>query len=220
MLGINDSNNRTKLITISAMLTAMCLAYVYFMPTLDLGVWSFTPLSHLFLFIALFIAPFAAIMTYIATTVAFMLSVPLYLVWLRAASHIFFMIFLMVYLKIFGRKSLKSVPHIVIMLVVSGIIHVLFEIAAVYIGLGFGWQGNNAPWAIWGAVGLAGFGHHTLDFLVALFLFKAIRAEKMLGLIDRKSVPISEDALESDVASESALEADNMSEIKEGEDSI
>jgi len=127
--------NNTLKITVSAMLTALSLIYIWLMPTIDLGVWSFTPFSHAPLFIACLISPYTALMTYLAVVVGFVLKGASYLVWMRAASHLFFVVFMVLYIKFFGLKTKKD---IFIVAVLTAILHAFMEIIAVIIGVAAG----------------------------------------------------------------------------------
>lgn len=170
---------KTLKITISAALTALSFVYIVFMPTIDLGVWSFTPFSHMFLFIACFISPYTAIMTFLAVTGGFILKTGNYLIWLRAASHLFFMAFLAVYVKFFGLKSKKNIT---IAAVCTSILHAGFEILAVVIGLSVGFKGEGSLYYIFLVVGLGTIGHNCLDYFTGLFIYRISKIDKILKL--------------------------------------
>ncbi|MCL1900821.1 MAG: hypothetical protein FWG51_00290 [Firmicutes bacterium] len=168
---------KTLKITISAVLTGLSLVYIVFMPTIDLGVWSFTPFSHIFLFIACFISPYTALMTYLAVLGGFIIKTGNYLTWLRAASHLFFIVFLVIYIKIF---KLKTKKHIAIAAACTSVIHAGFEILAVIIGLAAGFEGNGTVYYILLVVGLGTMGHNLLDYFAGFFLYKVSKLERFV----------------------------------------
>lgn len=171
---------KTLKITISAVLTALSLVYIVYMPTIDLGVWSFTPLSHIFIFIACFISPYTALMTFLAVLGGFMLKTGNYFTWLRAASHLFFVVFLIVYIKIF---KLKNKKHVIIAGLCASVIHAVFEILVVLLGLGIGLDVNNQYGTVYYVllvVGLGTLGHSLLDFSAGFFLYKISKIERFL----------------------------------------
>jgi len=169
---------KTKKITISAVLTALSFVYIIFMPGINIPLWSFTPFSHIFLFIACLISPYTAFMTYLAVVGGFILRPgATYFVWLRAASHLFFIIFLVIYIKIF---KLKSKKHILIASACTAVIHAGFEVLAVLLGLAVGFEGNGTLYYILVVVGLGTLGHSLLDYFAAIFVFKVSRLEKFI----------------------------------------
>jgi len=180
---------KTLKITISAVLTALTLVYIVFMPTIDLGVWSFTPFSHAFLFIACFISPYTAVMTYLSVLGGFIIKTGNYLIWLRAASHLFFVVFLVIYIKFF---KLKSKKHIIIAAAVTAALHAVFEILAVLFGLVLGFGDiklYGTVYYILLVVGLGTIGHSLLDYFAAFFLYKVCRIERLiLGQASQKDL--------------------------------
>lgn len=82
-----------KTIAISGILIALSVLWTWFMPTLDLGLyWSFTPLSHIFIFFAMMISPAVAVLTAAGTVLGFFLKGANYVLLMRAASHIIFVV--------------------------------------------------------------------------------------------------------------------------------
>jgi len=144
------------------------MVYLVFMPTVDLGVWSFTPLSHIFLFIACFVSPYTAFMVYVTTFFSFFIKTGNYFVWLRAASHLFFVVFLVFYIKIKGVKTKKDLA---ITYTLTALIHTVFEILFVVIGLQVGLQGNSSLFYLLVVLSIGNIVHNTLDYTVALLIF-------------------------------------------------
>jgi len=103
------------------------------------------------------------------------------LVLLRAASHIFWVLFLALYIKRFGLKKKK---HLTIAFGVTAVLHAGFEIIAVIIGLaaGLGTSPTTIGLYFWlfVVVGLGTAGHNTLDFAVGLLVYKVSRVELLL----------------------------------------
>jgi len=166
-------------ITVSAVLAALSFVYIAFVPiSFDLGVWSFTLFSHVFLVIACLISPYTAAMTCLAVLGGFVFKTPNYFIWLRAGSHIFWAVFLALYARKFGLKSKK---HIAIALGITAVLHAGAEILAVLAGLAIGWEGVNTAYYILLVVGLGTLGHHCLDYAAGLFVYKAARVEKILN---------------------------------------
>jgi hypothetical protein len=162
-----QSLSRVQKITLSAMLTALSFAYLFIVPTIDLGVWSFTPFSHLFIFLAAFISPYTAFMTYAAVLLGFFLKTANQFIWLRAASHIFFVTALVATIKI---KPIKGVAHFTVVALIIGVIHGVMEALSVFIGLAW-LSGNDSAYYIIGVVGGGGFVHSMIDIFAAYLIF-------------------------------------------------
>ncbi len=177
-------NTKTKKIALSALLVAINFVYVTYMFKIDLGAWSFTPFSHIFIMLGTFISPYVGIFAALGTLGAFMVGTANYFIWLRAGSHIFFvllLIFLLKKIKLEGRKN-----YILISVSVA-VVHALFEILAVYAGIAIGVDmaniktgGYSLDLFIWLVVGIGTFLHSMIDFFAAAGVMKILRKSHVL----------------------------------------
>lgn len=173
--------NRTKEITLSAMLTALSIVYIAFMPTLDFGLWSFTPLSHIFIMLGVFISPYVGLFTCVGTFVGFFAKGVPPLVLLRAGSHVFFVLLFVFMLKKFNAK--KTVNLILICLAI-GVVHAVAEVAVAYIGaefLGFGsYDRETIAYTLFFVVGGGTLAHSIVDYFAAFAVHNVLERAKIL----------------------------------------
>lgn len=169
---------RTKEITISAMLTALSIVYVRFMPTIDLGVWSFTPFSHIFIILGVFISPFVGIFTCLGTFFGFLLKGATPFVLMRAGSHIVFVFVMILLLKRMGSLDTKK---IITLSIITALVHAVFEVIAVYLSIAIGIPvANQTIYYILAVVGGGTFIHSIIDFFAGFAVFKALKKSKVI----------------------------------------
>ncbi|MEG1711010.1 MAG: hypothetical protein RR054_04030 [Clostridia bacterium] len=168
----------TKTITITAILIALSIIWVRFMITIPFGIWSFTPFSHIFIFLGMLINPIAGILTAVGAFLGFVLKGVDIVVLMRAGSHIIFVVVGLLLLRVL---HIKKFSHFMIFLLVTGLVHALGETACVYIALFNGIKVNNSTTIyIWGATFGATFLHNALDFVAAYFLGKLLVKAKIV----------------------------------------
>lgn len=172
-------DSKTKKIAISAMLVALSFVYVLAASILriDIGVWSFTPFSHIFIMLGTFISPFVGIFSSIGVFFSFLISTPNYFIWLRAGSHIFFVLALIFLLK---KIKVKNRRNLLFIAIAISIVHAIFEIGAVYLGIAIGFDltstGDYSLHVfIWLVVGIGTFIHSMIDFYAALGVFRLLK---------------------------------------------
>lgn len=189
---IMKTNKALKSLIVSAMLTAISFVFVYFVPTIDLGVWSFTLGSHVPTFIACFISPYVAVFTYLGTLLAFMIKVGNPIVWLRAGSHLGFVVLaLLIFRKVESPSQGISVykhnyfepgtnagvyVKIVLIALLLAVVHAALEVLAVLVGLSIGISvANSSAEYILITVGVGTMIHSLLDFFIAYLVFVPLR---------------------------------------------
>ncbi len=164
--------SRTKKITLSALITALSVVYTLFMPTIDLGVWSFTPFSHMFVFLGVFLSPYVGIMTTLGVLGGFFLKGAQPLVLLRAFSHIFFVLYLIIVMRKISPNTKKG---FFFLCATAALVHAAFEIVAVLVGILIALPVNQSAYYILGVTGGGTLIHSIVDFSVAFFLFKVVQ---------------------------------------------
>ncbi len=165
----------TKEIVIAAMLSALSLLYIRLMYTVPIPPWSFTPFSHVPLMLGILISPFVGIMTCIGTFFGFVWKGSDPIILLRAGSHIFFTLLMIIMLR-WGRY--KSAGKLIALNCIVAVVHAAAEVLAVLVA---SWAGISVPADRLGAyylllvVGVGTMGHSTLDFFVAYMFTKVLR---------------------------------------------
>lgn len=174
-------NLNAKTITVTAMLVALSILWTRFIPTLPLGVyWSFTPFSHIFIFIGMFVSPTVGVLTTIGSFLGFLIKSANCVVPMRAASHIIFVIVGLILLK---RLDIKKLSHFIFYAVILAIIHAIMETASVYIAISIGLDlvATDILY-IWGATFAGTIGHSILDCTAALFVSKMLVKARVVYL--------------------------------------
>lgn len=167
--------SQTKKIAITALLIALSFVMPYFMPTITLPFTTFTLFSHVPVIIAMFVSPFTALMSCIGTALAFFLKTSP-IVALRAASHIFFALPGSIAI---DKGLITKGISIFLGCLVLGIIHGVAEIIVVAIFLGV--QGQTFTlYYIMIEVGLITLGHHCIDYIFSLVVYKSCAQAKLL----------------------------------------
>lgn len=158
-----------------------------FMPTVDVGIWSLTLLSHVPLMLAMFISPVSAVFVAIATAFAFFFKVPNMLVFIRACSHLVFAVpFSMLIMRNIGTKR----ASILIFAVLINLVHAAAEVIAVIAGVKlFGLSGDVGINNLFLFVMLGTFLHGLFDYIVSLLMY---RAAYPANLVERRFVFIKQ----------------------------
>ncbi|HHW89822.1 MAG TPA: hypothetical protein GX745_02820 [Clostridiales bacterium] len=169
------SNSKTKKIAITAILIALSFVMPYFMPTITLPFTTFTLFSHVPVIIAMFVSPFTAIMGCIGTTLAFFLKTSP-IVALRAASHILFALpgSLAINKGLFTKGFSIFLGGALL-----GVIHGAAEIIVVAIFLGVT-DVSFTLYYIMIEVGLITLGHHCVDYIFSLVVYKSCSRANLL----------------------------------------
>lgn len=173
-----------KINTRNMVITALMIAFGIVIPTafgflriiIPPG-FTATITAHVPIFIAMFISPASAVVTALGTALGFQLAGLDAVVVMRAASHIFF--------AIAGAYMVKHKMSIVSCGVITAVLHALFEALTVYIFLSLGWtqlpEGSTFVKAAFYVTGIGTLIHHTVDYIIAVILLKALTKTKAIG---------------------------------------
>lgn len=186
--------NPTKIITYSAVLSAVGLAVVMFMPTLNIGITTVTPGSHVALMLAMMIHPIVAAFTGVVTAVAFFLKHAQPEVIFRAFSHLVFAIpgaFLAQKLfkpqeKITDLKKLTV--KALVLNGVTALIHAVAEMLAItlaFLILTLAMDVANVvvtAQRIFLIVGLITLAHSVVDFFIAYAVYIPLRRARLVSV--------------------------------------
>ncbi|MBR7082010.1 MAG: hypothetical protein IKI49_04825 [Oscillospiraceae bacterium] len=163
---------------IAALLVAVGILIPMTFPKITIPPMSFTLASHVAIFLACFISPITAAAVAVGTTIGFALTLPLPVV-LRAASHIVWALVGALWLRK-KHSLLTDTPGCVLFCVVIGLIHAAGEVL-VLMPLYFGNMLTSAVYEsgfftyIILLVGLGTFLHSSVDFIISLAVWKALR---------------------------------------------
>lgn len=170
--------NSTQTLTYSALLIALGILIPIVMPIkFVFGPASYTLASHVPVMLAMFVSPLVAVLVALGTAFGFFLTFP-FIIAVRALSHVLF--------AFLGAYYLKTHPQIVYapkkmvaFNVILGIVHALSETAVVSIFFMTGNMGEASYTAgffitVIVLVGLGGFIHSVIDFIIAFSLAKKL----------------------------------------------
>ena len=116
-------------LALAGVLCAIGIVVPMFMPKIVLGPMSFTPASHVAIFLAMFISPAVAVAVCIGTTVGFFVTTPI-IIALRAASHVVFAFLGAWYLRRHPETIEKPLSSMVFNVVIA-LIHAAAEVLVV-----------------------------------------------------------------------------------------
>jgi len=175
---------KTKISTRELVITALLIAFGILIPSVFTGPpfriilppgFTATLLSHVPIFIAMFISPWAVIFTAIGTTIGFFFTAAP-VVAARAGSHIIF--------AIVGAFMVKKNMNLVSIGVVTAVLHALFEALTVYLFLAIGLtapqEGVSVLEASFYTTGIGTLIHSTIDFVVAVIVGTALSKAKAI----------------------------------------
>ncbi|MFK4935707.1 hypothetical protein [Lactococcus garvieae] len=172
----SDSRKRIRNLVIGALLTALGILIPMIMPAkIVIGPASFTLASHVPVMAAMFFSPYLAALVAVGTTLGFFISVPVPLIWMRAATHIVVMTA--------GAWFLKKKPDLVdkkvklqVFNLILGVFHAGLEALVVLAFYRIGFADLN-PQALNSLLMLVFFGgivHSFVDFNLAFGLCKVL----------------------------------------------
>ncbi|MFK4965158.1 hypothetical protein [Lactococcus garvieae] len=172
----SDSRKRIRNLVIGALLTALGILIPMIMPAkIVIGPASFTLASHVPVMAAMFFSPYLAALVAAGTTLGFFISVPVPLIWMRAATHIVVMTA--------GAWFLKKNPDLVdkkvklqVFNLILGVFHAGLEALVVLAFYRIGFADLN-PQALNSLLMLVFFGgivHSFVDFNLAFGLCKVL----------------------------------------------
>lgn len=163
----------SKITTRELVITALLIAFGIVIPTacgflrvILPPAFTATLLSHVPIFIAMFISPWSALFTAIGTTIGFGLSGLDPVVVARAGSHI---VFAMV-----GAFMIKKNVSLVLTGVVTTLIHAVCEALTVYLFLSVGWtaakDGLSFVSIAFYTTGIGTILHSAIDYIIAVIV--------------------------------------------------
>ncbi|MEG2174494.1 MAG: hypothetical protein RR135_03280 [Oscillospiraceae bacterium] len=172
---------------ISALLAAIGIAIPMFSPVkLIIGPASYTLASHVPIFIAMFLSPAVAVAVSLVTTVGFLLGgFPIVIV-LRALTHVLFAVLGAAFLQK-RPNTLNNPSQWIVFASCVSVIHALMEVLVVipfYYGGGLSSASYSSGFfvTVVALVGLGGWVHSMVDFVLALWVWKALRTTHRIPL--------------------------------------
>lgn len=169
----------TQKLTRSALLIALGMVIPMVMPKVSIPPASYTLASHVPVFMAMFISPGVAVAVALGTALGFFLTLPVVIA-LRALSHVVFALIGAYYIQ--RNPNLINQPKKLIAFnIVIGLIHAITEsvVVALFFMAGPDHASTNYFTAVFLMIGVGGFIHSVVDFLLAQFLLKRLNT---LGL--------------------------------------
>ena len=163
-----NRNVKTYRMVVAALLCAVGILIPLTMPKIMIGPMSFTPASHVALFLAMFISPATAVFVSIGTTLGFFLAGLPIVVVLRAASQLVFVIV--------GALIIKARPNIVgnfatsaLFCLLLNVIHAVAEVLVVtwfFFGDPSKYGGSYLSYVLL-LVGLGTLIHGSADYIIS-----------------------------------------------------
>lgn len=168
-------NKRTKELVLSAILTALSLLITYSPAKIVLPYFTLTLAAHVPTLLAAFISPWVVIMTVIGSCIGFFMTIPApnsIIVVTRAATHIFF--------ALTAYSMIKGKLNIFIVVIITALVHALFEGIAVYFLTPVIITGDTAAGAA-AYIAIAGtFLHHLIDSAICFPIILALQKAKII----------------------------------------
>ena len=131
--------------------------------------------AHVPIFIAMFISPVSAVFTAIGTTLGFLLSGLDPVVTARAGSHIIF--------AVVGAYMIQKDVNLITVGIVTALLHGICESLVAFLFLFMNWTKGAESSIVEMAFYVTGIGtvlHHSIDYVVAVILAKALAKTKLL----------------------------------------
>lgn len=167
---------RTQKLTRAAMLIALGIVIPIVMPKISIPPASYTLASHVPVFMAMFISPGVAVAVALGTALGFFLTLPV-IIALRALSHVVFAVIGALYIQ--KNPNLIKQPKMLIAFnLVIGLIHAAIESAVVALFFMASPEHASVNYftAVFLMIGVGGFIHSLVDFLLAQSLLKRLNA--------------------------------------------
>lgn len=166
-------------LAVAGVLCAVGIVVPMFMPKIMLGPMSFTPASHVAIFLAMFISPAVAAAVSIGTTIGFFITTPA-IIALRAASHLVFALLGAWYLSRHPETIEKPLSSIVFSFLVA-LCHAVAEVLVVtpfFVSgsLFSAAQLQNGFFAsVVILVGLGTLIHSMIDYTISVLIWKPVK---------------------------------------------
>ncbi len=165
---------QTQKLTRTAMLIALGIVIPMVMPKVSIPPASYTLASHVPVFMAMFISPGVAVAVALGTALGFFLTLPVVIA-LRALSHVIFAVIGAFYIQ--KNPGLINQPKMLIVFnIVIGLIHATTESAVVALFFMASPEHASVNYftAVFLMIGVGGFIHSIVDFLLAQSLLKRL----------------------------------------------
>jgi len=182
-----EGKEKLRKLLIGSMLTAIGIMIPMYMPVrIIIPPASFTLASHVPVMIAMFFSPLMALLVALGTTFGFVLAGFPVTIWLRAFSHVVFVLI--------GAWYLKKHPDIVnkkvgfqVFNVIIALIHSLAEtgIVLAFYTLGFDHMETAALFNLLLLIGIGGIVHSIVDMNIAFVLSKSLSRVFSIEIFDR-----------------------------------
>ena len=167
--------SKTRFITIASILTAVAILIPMVMPIkVVVPPASYTLASHVPVMMAMFVSPALAAVVALGSALGFQLAGFPIIIVMRALSHVIF--------AFIGAKMLENHPHWLVSVgrhlsysFIINLMHAVGEMIVVYAFMAMGSsQSDNTMYIIFVLVGLGTLIHGMVDFLLSLYLTKAL----------------------------------------------
>lgn len=162
--------NKTKEITLTALLTALAIVIPLIMPVkVTMPPFTATLASHTPLIIAMFVSPVAAAFAAIGSAIGFFFAMSP-IVAVRAATHVFF--------TVAGAYMIRKKSNPVLTVLITLVLHTITDMATVYLAAEFfhmgALLGKNSMGYVQAWIGIGTSVHHLVDFVIALLILKPL----------------------------------------------
>lgn len=175
----NSNQNKVKIMTISALLSALGILIPMTFPSIKVEPASFTLASHVPVFIAMFISPATAAFVAMVSALGFFIRGYHIVIVLRALTHL---IFALIGAFILQKKVnlLTSIKNISVFSVVISLIHAVAEVAVVTYfywisGMSVLYYEKGYFTSVILLVGLGTLIHSIIDFSIAIFVWNPLQ---------------------------------------------
>ena len=182
---------KTKDIALAAVLTGLSILFPLYLPTIDIGITSVTPFSHLAIMLAMFINPIVAVLTCAGALGAFFIKGVNPTILVRAGSHIVFA--LAGSLIMYKRKGYKGVSFYTVCGIVT-LLHAVFEMLSALVAIKVGAPGTISARNILIVLGLITAAHSIFDYSFAVLIYNTLSQARLvknrfdLRIIKKKKV--------------------------------
>lgn len=167
--------SKNQFMTLTAFLTALAIVIPLVMPIkIVIPPASFTLASHVAIFLAMFISPLMTVIVVLGSTIGFFMSGLPFIITLRALSHLLFGTIGALYLQK-NPETLDSQKKTWIFNFVLALIHAFGEVVVCILFYTTTAYPANAFYILFGLVGFGTIVHSMVDFVIAKFVYQALK---------------------------------------------
>ena len=169
--------NKTKEITLTALLTALAIVIPLVMPVkVVMPPFTATLASHTPLIIAMFVSPLAAAFAAIGSAIGFFFAMSP-IVAVRAATHVIF--------TLAGAYMIRRKSAPVLTVLITLVLHTITDMATVYLAADFfhmsALLNHNSMGLVQTWIGIGTSLHHLVDFFIAILVLKPLSKAKLIN---------------------------------------